>query len=111
MAQAKIISNMSRNPERAFIAMKQVMRKTVGMVQAVHRVELFNELNRKKIPTRPVGQMCGKLCLGLTGNKTRELQQRVMKWKAIDAKKSAIQAKRENTKTWRNFKPAISETT
>ena len=52
--------------------------------------------------------ICLRVCSGLSRSRERTLLEKVMKWRLRDARRSMDEAKRENTRVWREAKRVLS---
>ena len=107
MDGARRIANLSRNPDRAIISMIRIMRITVKMMHLTHVKRLFEDLQRKDIPTNTVGQLTKKLCDRMSDDKRRNIWRQVMKWKISGINKEIREVKEENTQVWRKYEADI----
>ncbi len=87
--------------------MKRTMSNTMKLLKGRFVFDLFAKLYKKKVGTNAVESHCKRVCEDLPRGRQRTLLQRFMKWKHQDARSKLNEARRENTRIWREEKRVL----
>ena len=104
MVSSRILSNRTPNPAMVFETMKRTMTSSMKLLKERYVFDLFTVLCKKKIGTNAMENHCRRVCSGLSRGRQRSTLERIMKWRLQDARSRMNDAKRENTRVWREAK-------
>ena len=107
LVSCRSISFNTSNPEMVLETMKRAMFSTKKLLHGRYVLDLFSNLCRKKIGTNSMENQCKRVCSGLSQNRERQMLQRVMNWRRMDAIKDLQQTRRENTRVWREARRVL----
>ena len=109
LASENFISNSCSNADVAIEAMKRTMRSTMDYLHARYVMDLFKRLQRCKIGTTNIVNLCRRICEKLPARREKTLIETIIRWKVTDACKVFQKAHYENTNTWRQVCPILEQ--